>query len=88
MYPGVLPSCWSKLCVSAAPPTPHPTSLNSNSLAVSSVSIVPATHPLGTSKDFVAHVASFNQAGATPAAFSLDTDNHFLNVSQWVSVGA
>ena len=55
---------------------------------MSSVSIVPAAHPLGTSKDFVAHVASFNQAGATPATFSLDTDNHFLNVSQWVSVGA
>ncbi len=47
---------------------------------MSSVTIVPAGHPLGTSKDFVAHVASFNHAASVPATFSLDTDNHFLNV--------
>jgi hypothetical protein len=55
-------------------------SLNSNSLDVKSVVVIKAGQVLGTTKDFVGHVASFDDSSAVDAAFTVDTLNDFVKV--------
>ena len=52
--------------------------LNSKDLEVVSVSLVQASHPLGGSKAFVDHVASFHSRVDVP--FTVDKPNDFLIV--------